>query len=242
MKVLLLGVGLLVALAGCSVETHEDPYTCTTANVPGEDFALPVELYSDYYRDRIGYYQNGRQVMHSDCTAAHVVYEGSNITFEWFIRGAAINNKEGISSQRFYVDRNGLDALDVTRLPKNGVVIEESGPIERISRMRWQEYFGYVTVERNHELSSDYKLVADVGKNSKERRLDDNTQQWECIYRQDNSIVDVVAQCSNEAENDVEYLGVAIDSEPYLTAFDLAKRTYELDQDELMKDIDFYFR
>ncbi|WP_216093706.1 hypothetical protein, partial [Vibrio harveyi] len=152
-----------------------------------------------------------------------------------------LSEHSGVSSLSFWTNAMGVEMLRAERLNKVGAVVVEDGPVRTVQYMKWVENFGSVVAEDNFDNSGLTRVLVTLGDRSKERYFDPNTQQWDCYYRDNGTILTIDQECTNESSNDIKYLGKEILSEPYFTQLETAVRKYETDSDELDRRIEIYF-
>ncbi|MGR5167058.1 hypothetical protein ACPV5L_07575 [Vibrio astriarenae] len=228
----------ILLITGCkdSIRIIDDVYECTTVKVDG--YTYNVEAFTGL--GTIGYVKNGL-TPHSDCTPAIIESYSGTTHYHYYQHGQPANSKEGVSSLSFWRSTSGQSMLNATRLKNNGVITREDGTLYRIQLMEWQEWFGDVLAQNAFNGSLEHSVLIEVGENSKERRWDDNAQQWQCIYRNNGSIVEISDLCIEEALSDELHLGLSIPSEPYLEQLEKSKRRYQTDEDKLIRDLNDYF-
>ncbi|GAL10818.1 hypothetical protein JCM19233_1795 [Vibrio astriarenae] len=197
---------ILLTLAGCkdTIRIIDDVYECTTVKVDGN--TLDVVAFPGL--GTIGYWSNGL-VPHSGCTPALIDSALGATRYRYYQHGQPANSKEGVNALTFWRSNDGNAMLNATRLAQNGVVTREDGRLKNIQLMEWQEWFGNVVAQHEYNGSKEHSVKVEVGENSKERRWDENTQQWQCVYREQGGIVEIALECEDEEYNDTKYLGLS---------------------------------
>lgn len=242
MKIISIGLTVTAALAisGCTIESEKSDFICFNADVPGETGFRTVGLFESRGATTIGYLNDALNVVrHSECSAASVLTEGSKETFAWFTLGNAIENEEGLHSQEFYVNSSQSEALLVTRLEREGIRAIEDGPLNRVSYAEWPfEQNGIVVqVEDRHNLNTYFESRAIVGDTRKLKRFDENLAQYTCTYIDDSGVLAIDNGCQNESSFDVQFLGLTVNLDSYITEFKGLRRSYETDKEELWAEI-----
>ncbi|MEZ8733932.1 hypothetical protein [Vibrio sp. 10N.239.312.D08] len=235
-------LGTVLALTGCDEDTFrviDDVYECTHVEVSGTEY----EVVGVPTQNTIGYYKNGL-VTHSECTPSSIVQNGSETTYAYYQYGQPINGEDNIHSLKFWLASDGTEMLDATRIfiPQNGEsVTREDGKLGSIQLMHWTNTMGTVTAENSYNGASLQQVLIEYGQNSKERTFNDNTQQWDCVWKDNGSIQATDPSCSNEAVLDTTHLGVVALGDWYWQELQSASRSYKTDEEDIKRHINDYY-
>ncbi|MFC5079511.1 hypothetical protein VTH8203_01498 [Vibrio thalassae] len=235
-----------VAIWGCDTEQVGTSTLCTTVEnsriQQGETgFRSVNRTTTDGKNVIIGYTENNTVVPHSECTAAKVEYPSNGITFSWFLFGQMIENDE-VHSIRYYTNVNQLISSQTTRLPREGRWQNQWVEDAKVTKQEWlnEPFITSVVAQNNFEGDGVKQTVITIGKISKTKRFNSNTSKFDCIWN-DDGVLTVDTDCTNEAMHDLTIVGTALDSDGFLNTLETTPITYELDRDELWKDINRYW-
>ncbi|MDA0152341.1 hypothetical protein OH460_08505 [Vibrio sp. Makdt] len=233
----------VLALTGCDDETFrvvDDIKECTQVDLGDE--TLDVKAYPS--QESIGYF-DGNLVKHSTCTPASITVSGSATTYSYYQYGNLVNSKNGVSALKYWYASDGKEMLEAQRVyvGSNGeTVTREDGPLGSIQLMQWTSSLGTIRAENKFDQSEEQKVTVNYGQMSKERSYNDNTAQWDCIWKDSGSVVASDAGCLNEAVLDTTHLGVVASGDIYWQLLAKTTRSYETDEEELKQDIQDYFK
>lgn len=233
----------VIAVTACDVEEEKSPALCTRiensrieANGTGVRDVTSIQSGS---MEKIGYMRNGALVAHSECSAAYI--DNSNDKYSWFEFGNKVEN-DGVHSIQYYTNASGQPSSKAERLEREGrwqVQYVENGVV---TKQTWnnQALFDQIVVVGNFDGSDIREVVVKNGKLTKTKRFNINTVQYDCFWNNNGSITSDIG-CLSESTNDTAIFGINVNSDFYLEQLNKAEITYELDVNELVKDIRRYW-